>query len=232
MQLERLIQLARQHLSTPAGAVNDPWLREHSERVMRLTAYVAALPELAGAKPDVTALAAAGLYHDAGWAIEYAQGRLKPWQMLARPTSDLQRELGASLLLEQAAHLLPGPSARKAAEAIRQCNVRKTTLLEARILADAEALDELSTVYVFRQYRQYEAEGRPLQQIVQSWQRQKEYRYWDLRLQDGFHFGTVRELAGQRLATVEAFITALARDLHGDDLRQYIAERDAAPPVA
>jgi len=230
MQIERLVPLARQLLTV---AINDTssdlWLWEHSERVMRLTQLVAAIPELHGQTPDLTALAAAARFQDSGWTVEYRHGRYNHWQLLSRPTNDLQRELGAALLQERGAHLLAGPSARLAADAIRQCNDRRTNLVEARVLAEAEALDDVSTLYILRQFRQYQAEGRPLQQLVDSWQRQKEYRYWELRLTDGFRYDSTRAIARQRLDAVEAFVTALGRDLHGEDLRQWLAA--LRPPV-
>jgi HD superfamily phosphodiesterase len=233
MQIERLVPLARQLLTVHVGDTPDLWLWEHAERVMRLTQQIACIPELRGQTPDLTALAAAALFHDAGWTVEFGQSRIKPWQLLARPTSEIQRELGAALLQERGAHLLAVPSARLACEAIRNCNNRKTTLLEARILAEAEALDEVSTLYVFRQFRQYQAEGRPMEQLVASWQRQKEYHYWELRLGDGFRYDTTRGLARTRLQAVDAFLSALGRDLHSEDLRPFAPGIDAlTPPTA
>lgn len=219
MQIERVVVLARQLLTIPIiEPRRDLWLWEHSERVMRLTQALRALPEIAGQTPDPDALAAAALFHDAGWALECQDGRCERWQMVARPTNDIQRELGAALLQEQAGHLLPGPTLRLACDAIRQCNSRRTELLEATILAEAEALDEVGPVYLLRQFRQYQGEGRPLQQLVDSWQRQKEYHYWEVRLAEGFHYETTRTLARRRLEAVDAFVTALGRDLRGDDV--------------
>ncbi len=231
MQLERLISLAKHLLIVALDETSsDPWLWEHSERVMHLARFIARLPEVHGQSADLTALSAAALFHDAGWTLEYHQGRWKRWQLLARPTNDIQRELGAAMLQEEAAALLPAPVARLASETIRHCNNRSTTLLEARILAEAEALDELGMTYVLRQFRQYQAEGRPLQQLPGTWQRQKEYRYWELRLADGFHYETTRSLARRRLESVEAFMTALARDLRGDDVRQLLQQLGVPEP--
>ncbi|MCK4342338.1 MAG: HD domain-containing protein [Phycisphaerae bacterium] len=225
MQIERLVPLAKQLLAVAIDeTTSDLWLWEHSERVMRLTRMIAAVPDVGGQSADLTALAAAALFHDAGWTVEFQQGKWKRWQLLGRPTNDIQRELGAALLQEEAGPLLPGPTARLAGDAIRQCNNRDTQLLEAHILAEAEALDEVGTVYLLRQFRQYQAEGRPLQQLVDSWQRQKEYRYWELRLNDGFRYDVTRELARRRLEAVEAFMTALQRDLHGGDVRQILSD--------
>lgn len=225
MQVERVVPLARQLLQIPLDEHhNDLWLWEHAERVMRLTQLIASLPEVGGDNADVDALAVAALYHDAAWAVEYRQGRHQRWQLLARPTSDIQREIGAATLFEEVGQLLTGPTARTAVDAIRQCNVRDAKLLEARILGEAEALDEMGTVYVLRQYRQYQAEGRPLEQLVNSWQRQKEYHYWEVRLNDGFRWETTRELARKRLEAVDAFMTAMARDLHGADVARLLKE--------
>lgn len=228
MQIDRIVPLAKQLLVLPTGDSHpDLWLWEHAERVMRLTQLVARLPEVGNAGPDLTALAAAALFHDAGWVLEFHQGRFERWQVLTRPTNDLQRELGAAMLQEEAGPLLGGQTTRLAGDAIRQCNDRRTTLIEARILAEAEAIDEIGVMYVLRQFRQYQAEGRPIQQLADSWQRQKEYRYWEVRLQDGFRFESTRTLARQRLAAVDAFMTALASDLRGADLTHLLTHAGA-----
>ena len=229
MQIERLVPVAKQLLTVAIDdATSDLWLWEHAHRVMRLSQMIAAVPEVGGQSADLTALATAALFHDAGWTVEFQQRRWKRWQLLGRPTNDIQRELGAALLLESAGPLLPGPTVRLAADAVRQCNDRGTQLLEARIVAEAEALDEIGTMYLLRQFRQYQAEGRPLQQLVDTWQRQKEYRYWDLRLADGFRYELIRELARRRLQAVDAFMTALQRDLQGGDVRQVLADLGSA----
>ncbi len=233
MSLDRARQRAKQLLLLPIDETrHDPWLWEHATRVMHLAQTLGAWSELGGHAPDPTVLAVAGLFHDAGWALECRQGRYARWQVLTRPTNDLQRELSAAVLLEELNPLLPGPLLRQACEAIRQCNDRRTTLLEARVLADADALDEMGMVYILRQFRQYEAEGRPLQQLVDTWQRQKEYRYWELRLADGFHWDATRALARARLASIDAFMKALERDLAGADLMAYVKSLQPAPATA
>jgi len=222
MQIDRVLPLARQLLTLPLGdARQDLWLWEHTERVLRLAALIARLPEVNGTA-DSEALAAAALFHDAGWVLEFHQGRFERWQLLTRPTNDLQRELGAAMLLEEAGPLLSAATARLASEAIRRCNDRKTRLLEARILAEAEALDEFGITYALRQFRQYQAEGRTLQQLVETWNRQQEYHYWEMRLGSGFHYEMTRALARDRLSAVEAFMHALASDLRGRDLERVL----------
>ncbi len=217
--LERVASAAQQLLVLNVeDERRDLWLWERAQRVARLTQFVGRIPEVADQAVDLLALAAAGLFHCAGWATQFQQRRVTRWQLLSRPTNDIQRELAAAALHEHAAHHLPPKTGRLAAEAIRQCNDRGTSLLEAQLLGEAENLDDVGVMHVLRQFRQFQAEGRPLNQIVSSWERQQEYRYWDIRLQDGFRFETTRQRARERLRAVDIFVQALARDLDGADM--------------
>lgn len=226
--LERIIPQARQQLTVVGeNGRGDLWLWEHSERVMRNADVLAAAAGPADRELDALALAVAALFHDAGWAVQARQGRVDRWQVLSRPTNEIQRELAAGLLQEQVCHLLPPQSLRVAADAIRECNNRETTLPEARVLADADNLDDVGVLYVLRQFRQYQHECRPLEQLLASWARQREYRYWDARLNDGFHFEATRELARARLSAAEQFMTALACDYHGLDAKRAFGPAEA-----
>ena len=226
--IERIIPIARSLLTIDiAEGRRDLWLWERAERVFRLTQLIVQMPEISDKPVDRTALAAAGLFHCAAWVDQVHQDSSSRWQILARPTTDIQRELSAVLFQERAAHLLPADTARLAADAIRRCNDRATTLVEAQLLAEAENLDDLGMVHVLRQFRQYQVDGRPLRQITDTWERQKEYHYWEFRINDGLRFETTKRLARHRLQAVAEFMEALARDLGGLDVVQAL-EQDGA----
>lgn len=219
MATDRVLPLARQLLTIEVDESHqDLWLWEHSERVMRLAARLVGALEIDPAALNLDALLTAAMFHDAGWAVEHQQGRWNRWQLLSRPTNEIQRELAAAMLQEETGHLLPAATVGRAAEAIRHCNDRRADLLEARILNDAEALDEMSPMYVLRQFRLYQGEGRPVAQLADTWERLREYRYWDVRLNDSFRFDRTRALARQRLAAVDAFMTAVRHALDGGDV--------------
>jgi hypothetical protein len=228
--LERVETVARELLTiTVDDGQRDLWLWERAERVMHLTQLVARIPELAGQAIDLAAVAAAGLFHCAGWVAQTQRERPNRWHLLTRPTSDIQRELGAALLQEHAAPLLPPKTARLAADAVRQCNDRGTSLMEAQILAEAEGLDDVGLMYVLRQLRLYQAEGRPLRQLLTSWQRQQEYHYWEARINDGFRFETTRQTARVRLQAVDVFMQSLGRELDGADLLLSLGQAGGKP---
>lgn len=221
MDLERLSALARALLviQEPDGRT-DPWVWEHSERVERLTRWIARQRELASRTVDLEALAVAALFHDAGWVVQFRQGQLTRLQMLCRPTSDIQRELGAAFMSEHAGHLIPGASLERARTAIRQCNDRATPSIEGRILADAENLDDVGAIQIVKQVRHYASEGRAVGQMLGVWARQHEYQYWEMRLKDYFHYPSVRELARARLTSADRFMSALLSEQGGEDVRR------------
>ncbi len=229
--LKAILPRARVLLRVPSNRPDgDLWLWEHSQRVMRLTGLLGRVPELSDERPDPTAAALAGLFHDAGWAIQAREGQVSHWQVLNRPTNDIQRELAANLLASELDGALPREVLDLAVEAIRQCNIRDTKLPEAQVVAEAESLDEIGVLYVLRQFRQYQAEGRPLEAVLANWARQREYRFWEARINEGLRFELSRQIARTRLEAVESFMSSLARDVSAADVTRALA--DAGIPIS
>ncbi len=226
--LKPVVAVAKDLLTLPGdGPSNDLWLWEHAERVMRLAQMLALLPEvreIGDDQPDETAVAVAALFADAGWAVQARRGEVNRWQVLSRPTNDIQRELGVGALQDHAAQLLPAKTVEIATQAIRECNDRYTRLPAARALSEAENLDEIGVMYVLRQFRQYQAGGRPLGQLVLSWRRQLEYRFWEARINDCLRWEATRHIARERLKAVEQFMSALARDRAATDVHRVLQD--------
>ncbi len=205
------------------GGGQDTWLWEQARRIAATAQMLALLPEareIGDDPPDLAAIAAGGLFLNAGWAVQVRDGSVDRWRILSRPTSDILREFGAGLLQEHAADLLPAEVVQRAVAAIRECNDRFTRLPEARALAEAENLDEIGITYILRQFRNFQAEGRSIQQLIVNWTRQNEYHYWEARVNDCLRWETSRHIARERLKVVEVFMNALARDLSATDLRR------------
>lgn len=226
----RLMALARKLLMISVDDVQDPWLWDHAERTARLASKLLRDPEIASRSPDADAVLAGVWLAAAGWAEQFRAGQVQRSQLLARPTNDLQRELAASIVHEQAAALLTPRSLRLASESIRQSGQRQTQMAEAQVLSDARNLDELGTLYIARHLRAACAEGRSLSQLVITWQRQSEYNYWQLRLND-FHFETARVAARHRIQSSDSYIRSLALQISGDDLASSPAALASEPPA-
>lgn len=226
--LKPVIAAAKDLLTLPSDSpAGDRWLWEHAARVAHLTQLLALWPEareIGGDPPDRTAVTVAALFADAGWAVQVRRGEIKRWEVLNRPTNDFQREYGVGALQDHAGEFLLAETAQTAARAIREWPDRYTKVPEARVLSEAENLDEIGVLYVLRQFRQweYQVDGRPLEQLVASWSQLVEYRFWEARINDCLRWETTRHIARERLRAVEQFMVALARDCEATDLQRVL----------
>jgi hypothetical protein len=210
----------------------DPWLWEFSERVTKMAAMLSRAPELAKDPPDETAVILSGLFANAGWAVQVRQGELRRNQVLVRPTNEIQREMAVISLNECAAADFPAESLLLASQAIRHCNDRYTGMPEAQVLSDAESLADFGIPYILRQFRRNQSEGRSLQDMIDGWTRQREYSFWDARINDGLRFDVSRTVARQRLADADHCIQSLAAQLQTQDIARVLDELgiESAPP--
>jgi HD superfamily phosphodiesterase len=211
------------------GAPVDPCVWDHAARVARIAEALLAIPELRENVVDAQALLVAALYHDAGWVLQVRAGECHARDILLKPSTDLQREMAADWMAERVAGQVGPGIIHLAARIIRQINNRRTDLVEARILADAENLDEIGVHGISLMIRKICAEGRTLGDIISLWQRQQEYNYWPARIRDGFHFETTRRLAKARLAKLSRFMDDLREVVQLEDLLGLQASGSKAP---
>jgi hypothetical protein len=209
--LEQIRAVSREllELRAPDGR-SELWLWEHGWAIADLAHGLADAPEFSTQAFDRNATVVAGVFGLSGWAAQVNSGELKPWQVLARPTTGVQRETAATLMREHLQKLLAPEVLNAAVEAVRQSGDRYTDVAEARILAEAENVADMGVVSVLRQYRQYVAEGRPLSELLAKWQRLKEYQFWDARLNNSLRTETGRELAKKRLAAADQVLALVS----------------------
>ena len=207
---EGLRAKARVDLCTfPDGRPIDPVVWEHSERVAGLTQAIVALPELANHVVDRVALTAAAFYHDAGWILQLVAGEVREIELLLRRTSDRQRDQAADWMVQRLQGILPPGSIQQAVRIVRTCNERTPALLEARILAEAENLDQVGPQTVVLMVRRQMAEGRTLADTVVAWRRQEQYQFWPAWIKECFRLPSVRALAEHRWQVMRRYMADL-----------------------
>jgi len=202
----------------------DVFLLEHSTRVATSALRIAQLPEVRAEKPDQAVIVAAALYHEAGWAVRYGEGRASRLDILVRPPPDNHREQGAVLMEASLAGMLPREVLDRAALAIRTLNDREIPLVEGMILSDAENLDEFGAISLWPSVRRGALEGKGVRAVIDTWRRRKEYQFWTARLNDSFRYRRVREAAEARLDKLERLMEEL-------DQQQQALDITAGSPV-
>jgi len=216
-QTEPVLEKARSDLEVRIDRDHvDLLLWERAQRVWRMAERLSELPQIIGETEAVDrgALRVAVFYHDAAWAMACREERIDRLDLLNKPTSDLQRELASARMKEQLEKLLPARTLAVAQDALLQCGQRDVEMLEARILADTENLDDIGPLAIWQTIRRLSREGKNVAAALEAWQRQKEYHFWDARIKDCFHFEMTRRLAKYRLSMLERFYEAIR--LHAD----------------
>jgi len=230
--LDTIRNIARRSLviRTPDGT-EDLALWEHSQRVANSAADIAQLEQAADSIDEIV-LTAAAYYHEAGWIVQYRDGRVSREQILARITTSVQRELGAVLMEQDLADHLPRQTLTTASDCIRKLNNREVDILEARLIVDADSLEECGALSLWHMVRKHTFDGKGLEGILESWETKKQYNYWDALINDSIYFESVRHIARQRLTVLDNLIAEVRKNHYGDDIRAAIAKKPPYGDVA
>jgi hypothetical protein len=124
----------------------------------------------------------------------------------------------AELAADQLKDLLPIVDLEMVGRILREQRQRDTKLPEAKVLADALALEEFGLIGLWNQCRQFHAAGKTLEQLIKLWKAQHDYSYWESRLRDGFHYDVSRKTARDRLAQMRGIYDRLQREHLGEDV--------------
>ncbi len=187
----------------------DVFLWEHSARVAKTAQTILTLPEVRVRTSDEIAVVAAALYHDAGWSARCRSGETERTEVLLGTLTEGDREEGARMMEHSLAGLLPPASLDRAGRAVRTYHERTTEVIEGHIVADAKNLQEFGLLSLWPAIRRGLLDGKAVQAVLDTWHRKQEYQFWSARLQDAFHFDSVREVARRRLADLERFMSEL-----------------------
>ena len=197
----------------------DVLVYEHGQRVALNARHIATLPGVPGRRIDHAALEAAALYHDAGWVCQVRKGTVHRFEILSKPADEQQRNLAAALLTESLADHLKPRSLEMAGMLIRQLNDRRLRVIEARILADADTLDDIGSLSLWNAMRRHAFDGKAIEATLQTWQRQRDFGYWEARI-NAVRFEAVKQIAFERLKQIDQFMRMLARHHAGDDVAE------------
>jgi|WetSurMetagenome_2_1015567.scaffolds.fasta_scaffold22999_3 uncharacterized protein len=218
-EIEPFVEIARSVLvgRSPLGR-DDTYLFDHSVRVMRVAERLSQSREASQWRLDRFALSVAALFHQAATVRLEEERRTSTVYAAATMSADDVREYSAELAGDRLKGKLPARQAALVQNIIRHTHDPATAVAEARILSDADNLDDVGALGVWRDLRRSAMEGRGVEDAVRTWQRRLEYGYWETRIRDAFRMDTSRRLARGRLTSAHAFMQQLAREQQADDM--------------
>ena len=225
--IETLTEEARDLLvtSSPLGR-QDRFLFDHSMRVMRVAERLSRCREVRTWRIDRFALQAAALFHQAATVRLDEERRTSTVYAAATMSAEDVKEYSAELAGDRLRSRVPEGQLSRIQEIIRRAHDAGIDLAEAKLLSDADSLDDIGALGVWRDMRRHVLQGRGVEETVRAWQRREQYGYWEARLREAFHLETARRLAETRLATARRFKEQLAVECEARDLAE--AEEDGS----
>lgn len=200
------------------GAAADLFLWRRAVRLERTALCITGLPDFRSWRCDRQALSAAALFSGSGWAEEVRAGRLSREQAgVAAMTTEL-RERCVDLLMRHTEGILSPTSQATAARALREAAVRSTETPEAIALSEALELDAIGPMWLLAEVRRSWLEGRDVASLIEAWQGQERYGYWEARIRERLRFEPCRRVARHRLPGLAAFVDTLRAQLEAEDL--------------
>jgi len=222
-ELDIIKSRAKQALTirTVTGELDD-FLWDRGQRLVCNVEQICRLPELSriGQGIDHFCLTAATCFSDAGLARHLQVPKAEA--VSAKSNIDGGELLGLSteVVTEKLAAVVEKSIIEKINRIITESGDHSTQQAEAMILSDARNLDDMGTTGIFNEFRRLIFAGKGISNILLSWERKKDYRYWHARLNKSFRFEQVRKLAEQRLSAAERFMSQLKFETQAHDLKQ------------
>ncbi|MFW6146734.1 MAG: HD domain-containing protein [Planctomycetota bacterium] len=226
-ELEPLIDEARDVLvtETPLGR-EDRFLFDHSLRVMQVAERLSHCREVRQWRVDRFALQVAALFHQAATVRLDEERRTSTVYAAATMSAEDIKEYSAELVGDRLRGRVPERQLSRIQEIIRRAHDASIDLAEAKLLSDADSLDDIGALGVWRDMRRHILEGRGVDDSVRVWQRREEYGFWEARLREAFNLETSRRLAERRLEAARQFKQQLAVEREALDLED---EQEDAP---
>ena len=218
-EIEPIVEVAREVLvgRSPLGR-EDTFLLDHSLRVMHVAERLSQCREVRAWRIDRFALSVAALFHQAAVVRLDEERRTSTVYAAATMSAEDVKEYSAELAGDRLASKVPARQLGLVQEIVRHTHDATIELSEAKILSDADSLDDVGALGVWRDLRRNALEGRGIDEAVRAWERREQYGYWQARVRDVFHLEAAWRLAEQRLAGARVFMQHLARERDAADL--------------
>lgn len=213
-QTEEIKEIARIVLTSAVfDGRADNWLWDKAERVADNIKMICDLPELleANLPVDRFCLAGAGYFFEAG-LIQYAGAKGAYHEGRSEQDISEVRRMSAWVVSKRLAGSVDEKKIEKINRIIVESGEKPTKLNEAKILSDAANLEDVGSVGICNQVRQFSLQKKSISELVKSWKKKSDYGYWQARLKESFYFESVRAIANERFSAMGSFMENLEKE--------------------
>jgi hypothetical protein len=233
--LDRIKEIAKNALMLPASwCERDNFLWERSQRLVNNVNLIASLQEVIDKQTDFDrlSLTSAAYFNEAGLASFLKSEKNAPLQVIPSFSvagNDHLIYLSTEVVIEQLKSLIPMQTINKINSVIVHSYENGQKDPEAIILSDARNLDDMGVVGIFNELKNYLFAGKGINHLLKSWDSKIDYAYWQTRLDESFHFETVREIARKRLYAAHFFMKQLKLEVCALDIEKFIKHQKKKP---
>jgi hypothetical protein len=226
-QVDTIKEIAQQVLQFPTNAgMGNNWLWDRTQRIVGNIELVCQIPEVTGANMAVDrfCLTTAAYFADAGFTNYIGIETIEAGLVLADINTNDLREFSTQIVFEQLGDILDQSKVNKINRIITESNDHFSEMNEAMILSDARNLEDIGIIGVFNEFCACGVHGKGVCDILESWKKKVDYRYWEARLKESFSFESVRKVAVRRFAQAEKLMNQLAVENSATDVKEVTLE--------
>ena len=195
----------------------DNYLFDRAERLTASVEIICSLDELTAQNLGIDrfCLTCAAFFSDAHLArSKAAQSTL----------ADADKTINFTAAAKKLAEFLTGcfdpQKIEKINKIIAESYISRTKMTEAKILSDARSLEDMGIIGILNDFRRQVLAGKTVSDCLGVWQKKNDYGYFQSRLDNNFHFDSVKNLAAARLNAAQSFMDSLNAELSLEDLQQ------------
>ena len=226
-QVDTIKEIAQKTLLFPTGSgMRNNWLWDRTQRIVGNVEIVCRMPEVAGANMavDKFCLTAAAYFADAGFMNYIGIETIEAGLVLADINTNDLREFSTQIVSERLDGILDQSKLNKINRIISESNDRFSEMNEAMILSDARNLEDIGIIGIFNEFCACGVHGKGVCDVLESWKKKVDYRYWEARLKESFSFDSVRKVAVRRFAQAEELMNHLAVENSAKDIKEVTLE--------
>lgn len=207
---EEILDKAFRESNELAGGVNYRYI--HGVRTMKACRKILLTPELRGKRVRKLELFVAALFHDIGKVVHIEADGTLQGDRSKDPES--HEEIGARIVGDYIKGVIPDESVQLVSDIIRESQNPKLVLTETKILNDADVLDSIGLINVWRMFTYSGKKARSLEDTLKYYKDTSV----DVSRKEKLYFSLTKKVANERRRRLERFVREFEKEYTYNDL--------------